>query len=403
MMKRPTVIVYLLCALSSFLFVPDALADDKIKIGIAQTSTDDPFSKQMAFGVNLAVNKINDGGGILGHEVEIIERRDECQPGRAMNIAYQFMEEGVGVVVGHQCADSALAASRIYNEYGILLVSPTVSAPELTKRDYPYIHRLCGRTDFQGAIIGQFMSDRYDGEPLASLYMHERGRILSDQIDKNGTVSFSKDVSDFAEHEDPSYERLFSEISRSGARALVISGFGPSKAVTLIRQFSTNGGIDKYGFELVFDEAVAASHFTDPTVDWLDGTTFNTNCYLPVSAADADTDDTIFQFQCPYCASRHELDPLGEIGWALHAHAAVEVIAHAMMTAGVVDDSEKLLEVLRSIPADTSIGSVVFDKMGDMQIEIIDGYVEQHIYGWYMFDEKKKKKWTRKKRCKKRG
>ncbi|ACV61830.1 Extracellular ligand-binding receptor [Desulfofarcimen acetoxidans DSM 771] len=104
-----------------------------------------PFSSQNELfkeGVELAVDQINAGGGINGHKVLLVEKDDKGTVTGGMNVAQSFTKvPNLTAVIGHRFSYISIAASYIYEKAGIVMLSPTSTAPELTKKGYKYIFR----------------------------------------------------------------------------------------------------------------------------------------------------------------------------------------------------------------------------------------------------------------------
>jgi len=117
-------IVFCVCTIS--IISSMSFSAEAIKIGVAG-----PHSGGLAYigiptvrAAELVVNKINSQGGVLGSNVEIITGDDACGSATATNIATQFVNQGVDVVLGHICSGATLAALEIYKNAEIVTMSP---------------------------------------------------------------------------------------------------------------------------------------------------------------------------------------------------------------------------------------------------------------------------------------
>ena len=88
---------------------------------------------------------------------------DYCDPDQAVAAAHKLVAEGVPFVVGHQCSGAAIPASEVYEEAGIVLISPAATNPRLTDRGLRYTFRTCGRDDVQGTMVGDWIADGMAG------------------------------------------------------------------------------------------------------------------------------------------------------------------------------------------------------------------------------------------------
>ncbi|MDD2421309.1 MAG: ABC transporter substrate-binding protein [Heliobacteriaceae bacterium] len=90
-------------------------------------------------GLELALADIN-AAGINGKQIKLEIADDKGVFKNAVDIAQAFAKNTAMVaVIGHWFSDICIPVSAIYEEAGMLAVVPTVSNPELMKKDYKYI------------------------------------------------------------------------------------------------------------------------------------------------------------------------------------------------------------------------------------------------------------------------
>src|ERR1700758_1525483 len=95
------------------------LAAEPIKIGVSGpfTGGSAPMGVSMRDGVKLAVAEINAKGGVLGRQLELVERDDEAKNERGVQIAQELInKEKVAATVGFINTGVALASQRFYEE-----------------------------------------------------------------------------------------------------------------------------------------------------------------------------------------------------------------------------------------------------------------------------------------------
>lgn len=136
-------------------------------------------------GIDLAVQEINSSGGIKGKRIRLLKEDDGSELVKGMAIAESFAEnKAIQAVIGHDNSFISIPASTIYNNAGIVMLSPASTAPDLTKNDYKYIFR-------------NIPSDDEIARQLA-LYLAEQGyqRMViyySDDSYGNGLANFFED------------------------------------------------------------------------------------------------------------------------------------------------------------------------------------------------------------------
>ncbi len=111
-----------------------------IAIGVAW-----PFESNNSLfreGVELAVKEINQGGGIKGRKIRLVMKDDEASVAAGMAVAQSFAKERqVAAIIGHRNSFVSIPASRIYEEAGLVMLSPASTAPEMTRKGYRFIFR----------------------------------------------------------------------------------------------------------------------------------------------------------------------------------------------------------------------------------------------------------------------
>lgn len=100
-------------------------AADPIKIGVSgpYTGGSAPMGVSMRDGVKLAVAEINAAGGVLGRQIQLVERDDEAKNERGVQIAQELInKEKVVATVGFINTGVALASQRFYQEAKIPVI-----------------------------------------------------------------------------------------------------------------------------------------------------------------------------------------------------------------------------------------------------------------------------------------
>ena len=151
----------LIVAAATTLIAGAANAEIAIAVAGPMTGQYASFGEQMQRGAEMAVADINAAGGVLGQKLELSIGDDACDPKQAVAVANKFASDGVIFVAGHFCSGSSIPASSVYEEEGILQISPASTNPKLTDEGGDNVFRTCGRDDQQGLVAGNFLADTY--------------------------------------------------------------------------------------------------------------------------------------------------------------------------------------------------------------------------------------------------
>lgn len=101
-----------------------------------------------------AIEQINAAGGAGGNKFEVVMMDDACEPKQAVAVANKIVSQKIKYVIGHVCSGSTIPASDIYENEGIVMVTPSATAPQLTEgKKRHFIFRTIGRDDQQGPLL----------------------------------------------------------------------------------------------------------------------------------------------------------------------------------------------------------------------------------------------------------
>ncbi|OQY59004.1 MAG: hypothetical protein B6245_08805 [Desulfobacteraceae bacterium 4572_88] len=110
-----------------------ALSQGDIVVGIVDSSVPPSFFVR---GVQLAIDELNEDGGVLGRRIRPIFYDDDASLEKGLNIAEELSENtDVVAVVGHIDSRTAISASVSYEENGILFISPGATDQDLIRED----------------------------------------------------------------------------------------------------------------------------------------------------------------------------------------------------------------------------------------------------------------------------
>jgi branched-chain amino acid transport system substrate-binding protein len=166
----------LLVAGMAFGFAAASQAADPIKIGVSGpfTGGSAPMGVSMRDGVKLAVAEINAKGGVLGRQIQLVERDDEAKNERGVQIAQELInKEKVVATVGYINTGVALASQRFYQEAKIPVMNNVATGSVITQQfasePENYIFRTSASDKIQSQMIIKEAVDRRKFKKLAIL------------------------------------------------------------------------------------------------------------------------------------------------------------------------------------------------------------------------------------------
>ena len=241
MQKRNT--FGLLCCLVALCFSGNASAQlAPIKIGIIGPVTgkvSEDMGQSIVGGARAFAADINQMGGILGRQVELVVRDDQAKPEVGVAVSKEVIEqEKVVAAVGFGNTGVALPSAKIFQEAKIPLIVSGATGVAVTKSFLPpaypasYIFRTSASDELQPIVILNDVIDRRKIDKIAVLHDDspygqfgnqnmiaelERRKIkpLMDEVFKVGDLDLSA---------------LLKRVRDSGAQAIVIYCLGPDAA-----------------------------------------------------------------------------------------------------------------------------------------------------------------------------
>jgi branched-chain amino acid transport system substrate-binding protein len=146
--------------------------EETIKIGLEGPMTGDYAYEGQGFekAVRLLVDQVNESGGLLGRQVELIIEDDAGDPTQAALVAQRLVDAGVVAVIGAYNSTATEPASEIYNEAGILHITPSSTATRLTEKGFQRFFRVCFLDDRQGLFAAKFMKEVLGAQNIGILH-----------------------------------------------------------------------------------------------------------------------------------------------------------------------------------------------------------------------------------------
>lgn len=98
-------------------------------------------------GVMLAVEEVNQLGGISGRKVELLIRDDKQDPDTARKVDRELIDEGVVAIIGHMTSSMSMAVTSIINQEKVLYFSPTTATNQLVGTDDFFLRTISTNRD----------------------------------------------------------------------------------------------------------------------------------------------------------------------------------------------------------------------------------------------------------------
>src|SRR6201981_3077248 len=209
-----------------------ASAQVKFGVGGPITGPNAATGAQMKNGVEQAAADLKT---ILGKTITVEFGDDVSDPKQGVSVANNFAADGVKFVIGHYNSGVTIPASEVYQENGILEITPASTNPTVTERNMWNIFRTCGRDDQQGKVAGGYILAHFNGKKIA--FVHDKttyGKGLVDETLKTIQAGGMKEVLyEGINTGDKDYSALISKINKAAPDLVYFDGVSNRGGVTL--------------------------------------------------------------------------------------------------------------------------------------------------------------------------
>src|ERR1700757_4528555 len=318
------------------------------------TGSNAALGEQMKRGAEMAVADINAKGGVLVKKLDLIEQDDACDPKQAVAAANAVVGKEVVFVAGHYCSSASIPASAVYNEAGVLQMTPASTNPALTddaaKKGWNNVFRSCGRDDVQGGVAGKYLADRFKGKKVA--IVHDKtayGKGIADETLKAmNKAGLKETMYEAITQGDKDFTALISKMKQEKIDVIYFGGY-QTEGGLIVRQARDQG----LKAQFIGADALATEEFWKITGPAGEGTLMT----FPPDPRKVPTAKAV--------VDKFTSEGYDPEAYTLYTYAAIQAFAAAADKAKSlkVDD---LSRALKSMTVDTVLGPLSWDKKGDV-------------------------------------
>lgn len=231
----------LFCAFSAIHAFCFAQSNDPgpLKIGVSGpfSGGSSPMGESMRNGIRLAVEEINNIGGVNGRKIELIERDDEAKNELGAKIAEELTKEKVVAAIGIVNTGVGLASIDAYQKAKIPLLIAVSTGTSLTKKYAPpaapenYIFRISPTLDLEAKVVVADLKRKGMGNVSiladTTAYGDAGLKAFQEQAKQAGLEATAVERFKVGDQD------MSAQVKRakaSGAQALVVWGIGPELA-----------------------------------------------------------------------------------------------------------------------------------------------------------------------------
>lgn len=313
------------------------------------------YGNSVKNGSQIAVDEINAAGGVkVGEDTYMLKlsfKDDEATEDKAVTAYNSLMDEGMNALLGATTSGSTLAITDLSNKDGILQITPTGSAKDITVNDN--VFRLCFTDPLQGSTIAKYvLENNYDS--VAVLYNNSDEystgvyEAFKAELEKEGKGSIIVDTESFTT-QDIDFSTQLTKIKAVAPKAIFIPAYyeavaqitQQAKAAGIVTDFIGSDGWDGVLAQVTDKSAVEGAVFLSP--------------FLATDSA-----ENVKKFVDTYKTNFNATPDQ----FAADGYDTVNVIKAAMEKAGSIESAD-LIAAMTEIKVDGLTGSVSFEASGE--------------------------------------
>ncbi len=347
--------IWLGAAFAAALAAQPAAAQNEIRIGFHAPLTgfaagDGKSSRQAA---ELAIEQINNSGGVLGRKLALVIVDDQARADQAVPIANKLIGDGLKVVVSGSYSAPTRAAAGIFQSAKIPYIAAYAIHPDITRAGN-YVFRTSFMGEVQGKAGAKFIGDLLKNQLVTILSVNnEFGEALTTGFKQAAAKFGVQVVSEYSfGMQDRQFGSIVAGVKRDNPEAIYLPGYffngGP-----LVSQLRA-GGVTA---PIIGTEGFDTHNFIEIAKAAAEGVMITTS--LDRDTKDAAPRAFMDDYQKKYGAPADMV--------AATVHTAINVLAAAIKTAGTADDPAKIRDAIagtKDFPSTT--GRLSFNELGEI-------------------------------------
>lgn len=172
-------------------------SEDVIKLGVNYETTGGAatYGQDHVDGIQLAIDEINDKGGIDGKKIELVIKDNKSDTGEVINVSTTLItEDEVVAILGPATTAATKSAISVANKNKVPTISASATADDVTfNKDgsvTPYGFKICYSDSFQGTALAKFAaSEGYTKAVILGDSSNDYAKGLSSTFTKEFTAN----------------------------------------------------------------------------------------------------------------------------------------------------------------------------------------------------------------------
>lgn len=327
---------------------------ENVVIGAILPLTGDVASYGVAIrqGIEIAIDKVNQGGGVSGKSISVLCEDDRADPKEGVAAARKLISiNGVEVIIGAVPSSVTLAIAPVAETAKIVLISPASSSPKITNAG-DYVFRNYPSDELEGSLVAEFaLKHNFSTAAILTInndYGMGLNRVFNATYAGTGgrvvfNETFSEGTSDF--------RSLLAKVKGNEPNCIFVVGYSKELG-TLIKQAREMGITSQFLSTVNFYDI--QSIITGGTA--VEGVIFSSPVF-DATSREANVQEFVTAFK-----KRFGKEP--DV-WSAHGYDALLLVVDAMRSKGT--SSEEVRRGLYGIKDFPGVsGKTTFDNNGDV-------------------------------------
>ena len=315
------------------------------------------YGQAIQRGIEVAVDRVNAAGGVdVGDSgtlvpLSVVVRDVQSDPQIGLQVAQELIGMGLPAVIGSDASAVTLAIADLFQQSGVVLISPSTSTPAL-RGSGSYIYRNYPSDEFEAVNVANYI---YNVAGIDEVHVissqSEYGRGIKNAfIARFRTLGGGSEIQVSFPEEQPNIGAHIEDLAATDAGGIYIAGYSNETAVTA--RMLRDGGIDLplFGTGAILPQELAAA-----------GGVAVEGLIFPTVRFDAEEVATA-EFIAAY---REKFGSNPDI-YAAHGYDAVLIVVQAIEQEGLSSDNISFyMNAMNPFPG--AAGSTKFDQDGNAQ------------------------------------
>jgi branched-chain amino acid transport system substrate-binding protein len=293
--------------------------------------------------IEMAVEEINNSGGVNGNKIEVIIEDDQTDPAKAAQGARKLIErDKVIAIIGSSVSPCSLAIKEVVKEAGIPWMCPS-AANVITASDAKWVFRTAPKDAVAVEMLLNYLKEMTGIKKIAILHdSNAFGQSGADEIRRRaGEFGLEVVAAEKYETNAPDLSSEILKLKKSNPDALVVWGTNPGPAIAAKSMKQLGFNVPYFG-----SHGIANKKFIELAGEAAEGIIFPAGKILV--AEQLDDNDPVKPLMLDFIKKYEQKFKEKPVTFTAHAYDALMLLKEALKVAGSTDP-EKIRKALEGI------------------------------------------------------